>query len=317
MHSRHVKTAVFPVAGLGKRFLPAMKATPKESPAVIDVSLIQFAIDEARDVGIARMVFVDHPAKTAIEADDREDAERADKLRSRGIDDLAHTLDPLALGDDGAIEVVFANQPEPLGLGHAMLCACQHVGEGAFAVIFPDDPILGAPGCLPELIEAHRYTGGHLVAAMKVARDETSNYGFLAPQAVEGRIVRASGLVGKPLPEDAPSRLAASADTSSTPPFSMTSRDRSRVQAVRSSSLTRSLPGSIASGSLASASRAHGMIAGPRPACSPRPWRAPRPIPPTARFSRRSAERRRRAWRRNELDHDHRRGRDRHAVACR
>lgn len=204
----NVRTAIFPVAGLGSRFLPATKATPKELLPVIDTPLIQYAIDEAKGAGVERMVFVSHPLKSAIERHVMDDAGLRAELQSRGKVRLAAELEESALRapeDD----VVFTMQPEPLGLGHAVLCARDHVLPGPVAVILPDDLILGEPGCLSEMIAAYRTAGvGHLVATMEVDRDQTSKYGILDTCETEGRLCRAKGMIEKPAPEDAPSRQA-------------------------------------------------------------------------------------------------------------
>lgn len=203
-----IRTAIFPVAGLGSRFLPATKATPKELLPVIDTPLIQYAIDEAKEAGVERMVFVSHPSKSAIERHVMDDADLRAELQSRGKARLAAELEEIALRapeDD----VVFTMQPEPLGLGHAVLCARDHVLPGPVAVILPDDLILGEPGCLSEMIAAYRTAGvGHLVATMEVDRDQTGKYGILDTSETDGRLRRARGMVEKPAPEDAPSRQA-------------------------------------------------------------------------------------------------------------
>ncbi|MCT4684225.1 MAG: UTP--glucose-1-phosphate uridylyltransferase [Roseicyclus sp.] len=205
--STPVRTAIFPVAGLGTRFLPATKATPKELLPVIDTPLIQYAIDEAQAAGVERMVFVSHPSKSAIERYVMDDAALRASLREKGKAALADALREAALcprGDD----VVFTMQDEPLGLGHAVLCARDHVLPGPVAVILPDDLILGAQ-CLPEMVDAYGTTGaGHMVATMSVPRDEVSKYGILDGAETSGRITRARGMVEKPAPEAAPSREA-------------------------------------------------------------------------------------------------------------
>lgn len=203
MNRPDVRTAIFPVAGMGTRFLPATKATPKELLPVIDTPLIQFAIDEARAAGFERMIFVSHPDKAAIEDYVRRDAALARALRRKGKHDLADRLDELALDDSD--DVVFTMQDEPLGLGHAVLCARPFAGDGPVAVILPDDLILGEPGCLSEMVDAYQNTGGHMVATMRVARDETASYGILSPGRVDGRLIHATGMVEKPAPADAPS----------------------------------------------------------------------------------------------------------------
>ncbi|WP_353472248.1 UTP--glucose-1-phosphate uridylyltransferase [Salipiger sp. H15] len=204
-----VRTAIFPVAGLGTRFLPATKATPKELLPVLDRPLLQFAIDEARAAGIERMIFVSHPSKSAIERYVHADHELCATLRARGKHQIADTLDEAAI-DPEQEEVFFVMQPEPLGLGHAVLCAADHALPGPVAVILPDDLILGEPGCLSEMIAAYE-TGakGHMVATMEVKRDEVSAYGVLVPEGeAEGQILRASGMVEKPEAEKAPSLQA-------------------------------------------------------------------------------------------------------------
>jgi UTP--glucose-1-phosphate uridylyltransferase len=200
------RTAVFPVAGLGTRFLPATKSVPKELLPVLDTPLIQFAVDEALEAGMERLVFVSHPSKAAIEHYLARDGALDAALRARGKDKVAERLEALA-PDPSRIELRFVMQGEALGLGHAVLQAREHVEEESFAVILPDDLILdGEAGCLSEMAEA--YEGGHMVAAMEVGRDEVSAYGVLDPLEREGRLTRARGLVEKPAPEEAPSRLA-------------------------------------------------------------------------------------------------------------
>lgn len=203
-----VRTAIFPVAGMGTRFLPATKATPKELLPVIDTPLIQYAIDEARDAGIERMVFVSHPSKSAIERHVMDDAELRATLSERGKAPLADELKRRAFSpveDD----VIFTMQDEPLGLGHAVLCARDHALPGPVAVLLPDDLILGQKGCLAEMIEAYRSADcGHLVATMRVPLEETSKYGILSVRGECGVVIQADGMVEKPAPEDAPSRDA-------------------------------------------------------------------------------------------------------------
>ena len=203
-----VRTAIFPVAGLGTRFLPATKATPKELLPVIDTPLIQFAIDEARNAGVERMIFVSHPSKSAIERHVMQDTELAQTLRQRGKGSIATRLDAAALDEDKH-DVVFVMQDEPLGLGHAVNCAREHALPGAVAVILPDDLILGEPGCLSEMIEAYgRCEAGHMVATMDVAPEAVSSYGILSDVRLDGRLVHAGGMVEKPDADEAPSTKA-------------------------------------------------------------------------------------------------------------
>ena len=168
--TRRVRTAVFPVAGLGTRFLPATKAVPKELLPVLDTPLIQFAMDEARAAGIDRMVFVNHPSKAAIERHVRHDHALHAQLLKKGKAETAEALAGMALARHE--EAVFVHQEAPLGLGHAVLRAREAVGDAPFAVVLPDDLILGEPGCLSEMLEAQARAGGHLVAAMDVPRAE-------------------------------------------------------------------------------------------------------------------------------------------------
>ena len=206
--TRHVRTAIFPVAGLGTRFLPATKATPKELLPVLDTPLIQYAVDEARDAGIERMVFVSHPSKPAIERHVMEDARLTRELRSRGKDDIAEALSDAALcpiEDD----VRFVMQTEPKGLGHAVSCARDEVLPGPVAVILPDDLILGPVGCLSEMVRAYGDGDiGHLVATMEVPEDRVHKYGVLSVTGKDGPIVKADGMVEKPAAKDAPSLQA-------------------------------------------------------------------------------------------------------------
>lgn len=208
MSKSPITTAIFPVAGLGTRFLPATKATPKELLPVIDTPLIQFAIDEARAAGIRRMIFVSHPLKSAIERHVKADAELEQQLREKGKHGIADHLDKAAICSKTE-EVVFVMQEQPLGLGHAVLCARDHAGDGPVAVILPDDLILGKPGCLAEMIAAYDPArAGHMVATMNVPREQVSSYGVLAPNARKGRTVYAEGMVEKPNPDVAPSTTA-------------------------------------------------------------------------------------------------------------
>lgn len=203
-----VRTAIFPVAGLGTRFMPATKGTPKELLPVIDTPLIQYAIDEAREVGVERMIFVTNPSKSAIRHYVMDDAKLRITLEHHGKGGLARRLEQASL-DRCKCEVFFVTQPEPRGLGDAVACARWHALDGPVAVILPDDLILGVPGCLAEMVEAYDATkAGHLVAVMQVARALTGQYGILSGTLRDGRLVHASGIVEKPLPDKAPSRMA-------------------------------------------------------------------------------------------------------------
>ena len=203
-----VRTAIFPVAGLGTRFLPATKGTPKELLPILDTPIIQYAINEARDAGVQRMVFVSHPSKSAIEHYVKDDAKLRATLEARGKAGIAHELEVSALDED-ACEVVFVMQPEPLGLGHAVLCARDLVLPGPVAIVLPDDVILGEKGCLQEMIAAYGdCSARHLVAMMEVPREATERYGILSVTARKDRFAYADGVIEKPAPEDAPSTMA-------------------------------------------------------------------------------------------------------------
>lgn len=205
--SSPVKTAIFPVAGMGTRFLPATKAMPKELLPVIDTPLIQYAIDEAQAAGIERMIFVSHPSKSAIERHVMDDARLRRQLREKGKADIAAELKEAALSEHED-DAVFTMQLEPLGLGHAVLCAKDHALPGPVAVILPDDLIIGK-SCIAEMIEAYARTdAGHMVATMPVAAEETKKYGILSVTGHEGALLHADGMVEKPDPDKAPSREA-------------------------------------------------------------------------------------------------------------
>ena len=202
-----VRTAIFPVAGLGTRFLPATKTTPKELLPVLDTPLIQYAIDEARNAGVERLVFVSHPSKAAIERHVMDDKALRETLQARGKSAVAEKLRANSFGSED--DVVFVMQDEPLGLGHAVLCARNHVLPGPVAVLLPDDLILGPKGCLGEMIEAYgRISAGHLVATAEVPRARTASYGVLDVSHREGPVTSARGIVEKPSPETAPSTTA-------------------------------------------------------------------------------------------------------------
>ena len=205
--SQHVRTAVFPVAGMGTRFLPVTKSIPKEMLPLIDRPLIQYAIDEARAAGIEEFIFVTARGKSALE--DYFDAapSLARKLREDGKKDLLAELENSTM-PSGAI--AYIRQQEALGLGHAVWCARRMIGNRPFAVILPDDVIAGNTPCLQQMVEAYESAGGEgcMVAAMEVPHDKTSSYGVIDPAEDRGNLVAAKGLVEKPKPEVAPSNLA-------------------------------------------------------------------------------------------------------------
>jgi UTP--glucose-1-phosphate uridylyltransferase len=198
-----IRKAVFPVAGLGTRMLPATKAIPKEMLPVVDKPIIQYAFEEARAAGIEQFIFVTGRGKSAIE-------DHFDRVYE--LDDALVKKDKLAelesvtswLPEPG--ELSYVRQPEPLGLGHAVWCARHLVGDEPFAVILVDDLIVADVPCLRQMVEAHAETGGNVVE--EVPAEHTNRYGVLDPAESDGRLVRVKGLVEKPDPARAPSRLA-------------------------------------------------------------------------------------------------------------
>ncbi|MFZ3580751.1 UTP--glucose-1-phosphate uridylyltransferase GalU [Loktanella sp. DJP18] len=200
-----VTKAVFPVAGLGTRFLPATKSVPKEIMTLVDRPLIQYAIDEARAAGITEFIFVTARGKSALEDyfDLAPDLEHT--LRKAGKDDLLEVLKSTNM-DSGAI--AYIRQHKAMGLGHAVWCARRLIGNEPFAVMLPDDVIAGEKPCLQQMVEAYEETGGAMVAAMEVAPDRTSSYGVLDIESTTGPIVKAKGMVEKPAAGTAPSNLA-------------------------------------------------------------------------------------------------------------
>lgn len=200
-----VTKAIFPVAGLGTRFLPATKSIPKEILTLVDRPLIQYAIDEARAAGIREFIFVTSRGKSALEDyfDDAPELEAA--LREKNKDDLLQELKATNM-ESGAI--AYVRQNKPLGLGHAVWCARRLVHNEPFAVILTDDVIASEKPCLQQMMEAYDETGGNIVAAMEVPKEKTSSYGVLDCESEDGATVKVKGMVEKPAPEDAPSNLA-------------------------------------------------------------------------------------------------------------
>jgi len=202
--SEPVLKAVFPVAGLGTRFLPATKAMPKEMLPVVDKPLIQYAVEEAAAAGIEEFIFVTGRGKSAIEDHFDHSYELQDELAARSQD---AALEDLRKWLPTAGQVAYTRQQQPLGLGHAVWCARHLVGEEPFAVLLADDLVLSESPCLGQMIEVHRRTGGNVVSVIEVPREETSNYGVIELGADDGRLVEIAGLVEKPAPEEAPSTL--------------------------------------------------------------------------------------------------------------
>lgn len=202
---KKVTKAIFPVAGMGTRFLPATKSVPKEIMTLVDRPLIQYAIDEARAAGIEEFIFVTSRGKGALEDYFDHAPQLEQVLRDKGKDELLEILQNTNM-DSGAI--AYLRQHRPLGLGHAVWCARRLIADEPFAVILPDDVIAAEKPCLQQMVEAYEETGGNMVAAMEVPPEKTSSYGVLDVQEDLGSMVSVKGMVEKPSAEDAPSNLA-------------------------------------------------------------------------------------------------------------
>ncbi|MFN4142673.1 UTP--glucose-1-phosphate uridylyltransferase GalU [Aestuariivirga sp.] len=203
---RPIKTAVFPVAGLGTRFLPATKAVPKEMLTVVDRPVIQIAVDEAREAGIEHFVFVTGRNKAAIEDHFDKQFELEATLERRG---KTAELDLLAKGLPRAGQASFTRQQEPLGLGHAVWCARQIVGNEPFALLLPDMVMHASPGCLRQMMDVYEtHGGGNVVAVEEVPWDQVSRYGVVGATDWQDNAFSITGMVEKPKRrEDAPSNL--------------------------------------------------------------------------------------------------------------
>ncbi|HVL79001.1 MAG TPA: UTP--glucose-1-phosphate uridylyltransferase [Sphingomicrobium sp.] len=200
--TRKLRKAVFPVAGLGTRLLPATKAIPKELIPVVDRPLIQYAVDEAREAGIEQMIFVTGRGKSALV----DYFDMAFELETT-MADKGKSLDPLRPSRAGFGEIVTVRQQQPLGLGHAVWCARDIVDDEPFAVLLPDDLMAGRPGALRQMVDAWEKVGGNLLAAEQVPAEKTGSYGIISPGSSVGDLTEVLGLVEKPPPEKAPSRL--------------------------------------------------------------------------------------------------------------
>ncbi|MBB5699291.1 sugar phosphate nucleotidyltransferase [Sphingomonas yantingensis] len=195
-----VRKAVFPVAGLGTRFLPATKVVPKELLPIVDRPLIQYAIEEAREAGIEQMIFVTGRGKTALVENYDIAFELETTMRARGKD--LSVLDATRFTPGNLMTV---RQQEPMGLGHAIWCARAIVGDEPFAVLLPDELMIGEPGCLRQMIDAYSETGGNLVSVLEVPHEEVSSYGVISPGVQRGALTEVHGLVEKPKIAEAPS----------------------------------------------------------------------------------------------------------------
>jgi len=200
--SNRVRKAVFPVAGLGTRLLPATKSIPKEMITIVDRPLIQYAVDEAREAGIEELIFVTGRGKAALVDYFDQAFELEATLREKG-----KSLDVLGPSRARFGELVTVRQQQPLGLGHAVWCARRIVGDEPFAVLLPDDLMVGNPGALRQMVDAWEKVGGNLVATEEVPAEKTKSYGIITPGVTNGDLTEVRGLVEKPDPSVAPSRL--------------------------------------------------------------------------------------------------------------
>jgi UTP--glucose-1-phosphate uridylyltransferase len=200
--SKRVRKAIFPVAGLGTRLLPATKSMPKEMLTIVDRPLIQYAVDEAREAGIEQMIFVTGRGKASLVDYFDTAFELEAVMREKG-----KSLDVLGPSRARFGEVVTVRQQEPLGLGHAVWCARDIVGDEPFAVLLPDELMLGKPNCLAQLVAAYEKVGGNVVAALEVPASETHKYGVIDPGKSDGRLTEILGMVEKPAAGTAPSNL--------------------------------------------------------------------------------------------------------------
>jgi len=201
-YNKPVRKAVFPVAGLGTRFLPATKAIPKELLPIVDRPLIQYAVDEAREAGIEELIFVTGRGKTAIVEHFDTAYELETTMAERGKPQDA--LEPTRVKPGNLVTV---RQQVPLGLGHAIWCARAIVGDEPFAVFLPDELMIGEPGCMKQMVDAYGEVGGNLISVLEVPHEEVSSYGVIDPGPRAGALTQVNGLVEKPSIEDAPSNL--------------------------------------------------------------------------------------------------------------
>jgi UTP--glucose-1-phosphate uridylyltransferase len=202
MNPKPVRKAIFPVAGLGTRLLPATKTMPKEMLTVVDRPLIQYAVDEAREAGIQQMIYVTGRGKSSL-VDYFDIGFELEATMER----TGKSLDSLAAARTDFGEIVSIRQQQLLGLGHAVWCARHIVGDEPFAVLLPDDLMVGTPGALKQMVDAYANLGGNIICAQEVPANRTGSYGIITPGAVNGSATEVKGLVEKPRPEDAPSRL--------------------------------------------------------------------------------------------------------------
>jgi UTP--glucose-1-phosphate uridylyltransferase len=202
MTIKPLRKAVFPVAGLGTRFLPATKSMPKEMLTVVDKPLIQYAVEEALEAGIEQIIFVTGRGKGALEDHFDISFELEATMRARGKS--LSILDGIRQKPGSP---VYVRQQEPLGLGHAVWCAREIVGDEPFAVLLPDELMVGKPGFMKQMVEAYNQVGGNVIGALEVADSETDKYGIISPGAIDGRLTEVTALVEKPAKGTSPSNL--------------------------------------------------------------------------------------------------------------
>ena len=203
MSHKPIRKAVFPVAGLGTRFLPATKAIPKELLPIVDRPLIQYAVDEAREAGIEQMIFVTGRGKSAIVEHFDIAYELETTMGERGKD--LSVLDPTRATPG---DIITVRQQVPMGLGHAIWCARAIVGDEPFAIFLPDELMIGhkgGTGCMKQMVDAYEQTGGNLISVLEVPMEEVSSYGVIKPGAENGALTEVTGLVEKPPVAEAPS----------------------------------------------------------------------------------------------------------------
>ncbi|WP_287459443.1 UTP--glucose-1-phosphate uridylyltransferase GalU [Sphingomonas sp.] len=202
MSIKPLRKAVFPVAGLGTRFLPATKAMPKEMLTIVDKPLIQYAVEEALEAGIEQIIFVTGRGKSALEDHFDISYELEATLKDRG-----KSLAAIEGIRQKPGSPVYVGQQEPLGLGHAVWCAREIVGDEPFAVLLPDELMVGQPGLLAQMVEVYQRTGGNVIGALEIPAEQTDKYGIISPGARDGRVVEVAALVEKPALGTAPSNL--------------------------------------------------------------------------------------------------------------
>jgi len=202
---KKIRKAVFPVAGLGTRFLPATKSMPKEMLPVVDKPLIHYAVEEAKAAGIEQFIFVTGKGKSSIEDYFDTHNELQEMLKEKGKEDLlADFMETLPQPH----QIVYVRQPEALGLGHAVWCAREIVGDEPFAVLLSDVLILGETPCMQQMVAAYEETPGNIISVEEIPAEDSKKYGIVDVESQDGNLYNIRGMVEKPAPEDAPSNLA-------------------------------------------------------------------------------------------------------------